>query len=48
MINIIIELITFVRILLISEEKELNSLKKCDIFFVGLNVKHDSFESLLR
>ena len=34
--------------LLISEEKELNSLNKCDKFFVGFIVKHDSFESLLQ
>ena len=32
---------------MISDEKELNSLDKCDKFFGGFNAKHDLFESLL-
>ena len=31
-----------------SEEKELNSLDKCNKFFGGVNDKQDSFESLLQ
>ena len=30
------------------DEKELNSLNKCDKFFGGFNANHDSFESLLQ
>ena len=33
--------------LLISEEKELNSLIKCNKFFGGLNAKRCSLESLI-
>ena len=39
---------TFSRVLLKSDEKELNSLNKCDKFFGGFNAKHGSFESLLQ
>ena len=42
-----ISLITFSGVSLISEEKELNSLNKC-VKFLGFNVKHDSFKSLLQ
>ena len=38
----------FSGILLISEDKELDSLNKCCKFFGGFNVKDDSFESLLQ
>ena len=34
------------RVLLISNEKELNALTICDTFFGSFDAKHDSFESL--